>query len=377
MKEIISNCVLYITRAIMRVIYFFMKIFPIKQNKITMLSRQSDVINIDFQLLLDKMKQNRKQANVVVLCKKMPKSFIKRMAYCFYMIKCMYHIATSKVCIIDGYNIPISALNHKKKLVIIQIWHAMGAIKKFGYQVLNKEEGYRSKVANIMKMHCNYKMVTCTSKITRDFYVQAFQTEQEKILLYGMPRVDYLLGRVEKARENQERLLTKYPILKEKKNIVYVPTFRKGKQTKINELIQAVDTQKYNLILRLHPLEMQEVDGKYTIGKEFETQDILRIADYIITDYSAIAFEAALLEKPVYFYLYDIEEYQQNRGLNVKLQEEIPHATFSNIQGIIQNIEKEQYCYEELYSFKNKYIETVEFNNTEKIVEYIMKSLEE
>ena len=48
----------------------------------------------------------------------------------------MYYLATSKVCVLDGYCIPASILKHKKKLKIIQIWHASGAIKKFGYQIL-------------------------------------------------------------------------------------------------------------------------------------------------------------------------------------------------------------------------------------------------
>lgn len=377
MKEKILNCILYITRTIMCIIYFFIKLFPIKKNKITMLSRQSNTISIDFELLTDKLKENEKKFDIVILCKKVPKTFIKRIGYCFYIIKCMYHIATSKVCIVDGYNIPISALKHKKELVVIQIWHAMGAIKKFGYQVLNKEEGYHEKIAKIMKMHQNYTMITCTSKVTREFYEEAFKTDKEKILLYGMPRVDYLLGRVNKAKEKEKELIEKYPVLKEKKTILYVPTFRKNKEAKIEELIQAVDTEKYNLILRLHPLEMKEIDEKYTIGKEFETQDILRISDYIITDYSAIAFEASLLEKPLYFYTYDIETYKENRGLNINLKEEMPNATFLHAEEIIQDIEKGTYCYEELARFQKKYVETREENNTMKIVKFIIKIMEE
>jgi ATP-dependent DNA ligase len=52
----------------------------------------------------------------------------------------MFHLATSKYCIIDSYVIPVSILKHRNKLVIIQIWHALGAIKKFGYASLGLKE---------------------------------------------------------------------------------------------------------------------------------------------------------------------------------------------------------------------------------------------
>ena len=41
----------------------------------------------------------------------------------------MYHLATSRACIVDTYIIPVSILKHRDELIIIQIWHALGAIK--------------------------------------------------------------------------------------------------------------------------------------------------------------------------------------------------------------------------------------------------------
>ena len=57
----------------------------------------------------------------------------------------MYYLATSKVCLIDTYIIPVSILNHKKELTIIQLCHGIGNIKKFGYQTLKNESGKNEK----------------------------------------------------------------------------------------------------------------------------------------------------------------------------------------------------------------------------------------
>lgn len=287
------------------------------------------------------------------------------------MIKCMYHIATSNVCIVEGYVIPVSALKHKKRLIIVQIWHAMGAIKKFGRQIVNKKEGSNSIIADVMRMHKNYTFVTCTSKATKNFYVEAFGIEENKVMVLGMPRVDYLLGKDNKINEKVEQLLKEYPKLKEKKNILYVPTFRKNEKTPVQNIIEAVDKEKYNLIIRLHPLEKTAIKEDYIISTKYSTFELLKIADYVITDYSAIAFEAATINKPIFFYLYDLNKYQDDRGLNINLNQEMKSVTSTNINDIINIIEKEEYPYDEYENFKNKYIETLDTKNSERIVKNI------
>lgn len=371
MKNNVLKCTLYILRWAMSFIYFFIKLFPIKENKVLMISRQSDEPSIDFKVLQDEILKNISDAQVKILCRMIPKDFGGRVKYCFYMIKCMYHIATSNVCIVEGYFIPISALKHKKKLIIVQIWHAMGAIKKFGKQIINKKEGSNEIIANIMRMHKNYTFVTCTSNATRDIYSEAFGVEKEKIFVLGMPRVDYLLGKDEKIDNCVEELLKEYPKLKEKKNILYVPTFRKGENICLDNLINEVNNEKYNLIIRLHPLEKTNIDSKYTINQKYSTFELLKIADYVITDYSAVAFEAAVLNKKIFFYLYDLEKYKTARGLNINLQEEMKSVTFNNIKDIIDMIERQEYPEEEYEKFKNKYIETIDTKNSERIVNYI------
>lgn len=368
--------ILYIAKIGLNIIYFFIKLFTRQKNKVTMLSRQSDNINLDFRLLKEEIEKNG-NIEIKVLCKMIPKNLWGKIKYCFYMIKCLYHIATSKVCIIDGYNIAISALKHKKNLEIIQIWHAMGAIKKFGYQVLGKEEGSNEKIAKIMKMHANYNLITCTSEETRKTYSEAFNTDINKIKVLGMPRIDYILGKNDEINDKITKLYEEYPKLKEKKNIVYVPTFRKDKTIDISKIIENTDTEKYNLIIRLHPLDKNEVKGEYLVDKKYSTSELIKVADYVITDYSAVAFEAATLDKPLFFYLYDIDEYEDTRGLNINLQEEMKNSTSKKIEDIIDIIENDTYDYEELRKFKEKYIQTADTDNTKRIVEYMENNLKE
>ena len=378
MKDIILAITLYIARTVMRIIYFFIKLFTIqKKNKVTMLSRQSDSPNIDFKLIEEELNKRKVDVKIKMLCKKIPKGLGKKIAYCFYVIKCLHHIATSKVCIVDGYLIPISAVKHKKNLMIIQVWHSMGAIKKFGKQVLDKDEGSNKTIANIMKMHNNYTYVTCCSKATKVFYTEAFGMNKSNVITIGMPRVDYILGKGKKIDQKVDELYEDYPYLKDKKTILYVPTFRKNKKvsTHIYNLIKNIDRKKYNLIIRLHPLDKTDIDEVYKIKSKYRTSELIKASDYIITDYSAVAFEASILNKPLIFYLYDISDYEIERGLNINLKEEMPSATVTKVQEIVDMVEKDEYNFKELEKFKNKYVETADLYNTERIVELIINKV--
>lgn len=380
MKKIYTNFIRMIIRiaiVFLNIIYVFIKIIPTKK-KIIMLSRQSNKPSIDFEFIKNEILKRDNKIEVEILCKVIQKDFKERLSYCFYILKCMYHIATSKVCIVDGYSIPVSILKHKKSLQIIQIWHASGAIKKFGYQSINKKDGRSTEIAQIMKMHKNYNYVIAPSNATAKFYKEAFRVQEEKIIINGLPRLDYILSN-ELGSTKIKEFYKRYPKFKnnKKKTILYVPTFRNNSSStnQLEKLISKINFAKYNLIIKLHPLDKSTNAYKYTVSKKYTTFDLLKVADYIITDYSAVAFETSILNKPVYFYVYDIEEYEKTRGLNIDLFKEMSSCTSKDIKEILKNIEDNNYDYHELNNFRDKYMGKDYYNNTQKLVDFIFKFL--
>lgn len=368
---------IYIGKVLLNIIYFFIKLCPSK-NKIVMLSRQSNKINIDFSLIEDEIKKRNSNVKVKIFCRTIENSLKDKTSYCFYILKQIYHIATSKVCIIDGYSIPISILKHKKKLIIIQIWHASGAVKKFGYQSLNKKEGRGKEISKVMNMHKNYSFIMAPSKATAVFYKEAFGIDDDKkVFINGMPRLDYILDKTI-SNEKIEKFYDEYSEYKGKKTILYVPTFRKHTDNteNIEKLINSINHNKYNLIIKLHPLDESKRDSKYKVDKKYNTFDLIKIADYIITDYSAVSFETSLLNKPLYFYVYDINKYKDARGLNINLLNEMRNCSSTNAKELIQSIENDNYDFEELNRFREKYIEKKDVNNTKRLVDFIFNYLD-
>ena len=82
------------------------------------------------------------------------------------------------------------------------------------------------------------------------------------------------------------------------------------------------------------------------------------------------------MQKPIFLYVYDIEEYSESRGLNVNLTEELSNSTYKDIKDILKIIKEGTYDYEELKLFRDKYVETHNQNNTENICNLIKEYLE-
>ena len=364
-----------------RFIYCFFKLLPTK-NKVTMISRQSDKKTIDFALLEDELKNASDKIKTVILCHKLDgginAKLLEKIKYGIHCLSQMYHIATSKVVILDSYCILISILKHKRNLKVIQMWHSMGTMKKFGYQILDKDEGSKKEIADLMKMHKNYDYVFASSMAYAEQLEEGFNCGMDKIRIYSLPRVDLLTSKKYKE-EVIKKIEKKYSNIL-KKNIVYCPTFRKEEEKleeEIYKMIEKIDFEKYNFIIKFHPLSKIEIkDDRVIFDKEFSSMDMLFIADYMISDYSCIVYEAAILNIPLFFFAFDLEEYLDNRGLTIDYEKELPGIISKSTSDIINAIENKNYNINSILEFRKKYVTNVE-NCTEKIVNFIEKIINE
>ena len=353
-------------------LYTFFKIFPTK-NKITFISRQSNKPSRDIVLLSQALNDKLPDYEIVILTKKM-----KNFTYIFHMFKQMYHIATSKIVILDTYCIAISVLHHKKSLTVIQMWHAIGSMKKFGYAMLGKPEGRNPDVARILKMHKNYDYLFISSNSFIKDYLEGFKCQENQIVELPLPRIDMLLDKKYQEKE-KKRLYKKFPVLKDKQNILYCPTFRKDSNLEIKnvkKLIDCIDFKKYNFIYKPHPLSKVKFEDERIMTKFKDTYEALSIADYVICDYSSIIYEVGLLNLPIYLYAYDWDIYKKKREINFDIEHEVPTLFTKNPQEIINAIENNIFDYKSYKKFVNKNIKLPKNKTcTDAIVEFIFNIL--
>lgn len=358
----------------LRIIYAPIKLFKTK-NRIVYLSRQSNSKSIDMILLERAIKEECPDTEQVFRLRMIPDGFGAKIKYCLSIIGDMYYLSTSKVAVLDTYSITVSCLKHKKSLKVIQMWHALGALKKFGLQSIGTKEGRDERISNAMCMHRNYDYILAPSKATALFYMEAFGYRADKMKICSLPRVDEILM----ENEASARFFKENPALGDKKIVLYLPTFRDREAYVAQELkVEFQDMAGYHLIVSTHPLFSKvKREPEFFYNGDFSTYDLMKVADVIITDYSACAFEASILMKPLYFFVPDYEEYSRERGINIDLKEEMGEFTFENAEELCKAIRIGNYDLNRLYEFKSKYVENTKANNAEILAKFISMLINE
>ena len=360
-------------------VYGAMKLLPQKK-RVVMLSRQSNEPSLDLMLLSDELIS--RGIKVKMLCDRMGKGAAGMAVYMGPLLRQMYYLATSEVALLDSYCIPACLFKKRKGLTVIQMWHALGAMKKFGKSILDKPEGRSSEIASLMKMHKGYDYIFTSSEKARPSFAEAFGYPPEKLTIMSLPRVDVLMDKEEDKR-NAEKIRAAYPSLGSKKVILYAPTLRRvgdDMDTPVRALADALDKEKYDLIVKVHPLT--EIDAEsiseegIIIDKKFSTMEMMAVADYVITDYSAITYDAALKGIPLYFYAFDKEEYFANREFYLDYDNDMPGPIFSTAEKVMMEIasgDTEKYR-KKAKVFADLYIEK-KTNCTSEIADLIEKLL--
>ena len=353
-----------------------------KQGKITLISSQDDTPSRDIRMLASALEETDKDnaLEIVVLAGRMRRSFAGAFKFAGQLLRELRHIATSEVVVLEGYTVSVGALKHKPGLTIIQIWHAPDAIKKFSRQILDTPAGHSSKFADTLGMHYNYNYLLCPSLAVAPAFCEAFGVSESKLVYMGMPRIDYLAGlrTSDEGRQTNKTILEKYPLLNQKPPIVYAPTFRDGRPVDIDDLVKSFDFDRFALIIKLHPLYPQEILPEWQnkegliFEKSFTTDEWLTAASAVITDYSGVAVEAAVCNIPTYFYVYDIDLYMEERGLNFDLREEaIAPYVFTDGKTLASALDPDNYDLSLLKTFRQHMITCPDTGNTEKLAAFV------
>ena len=356
-------------------VYLFFKLFKTR-NQITFISRQSNQMSDDFTLLSEALKEELPDYKVVVLCKTMD----NKISYAFHMLVQMYHLSRSKIVIIDSYSILVSNLKHKKSLKVIQIWHALGLMKKAGYSILDLAEGRNSKTSIALNMHKNYNYVFTTSKNCISSMSKVFGCDENIIYSVPLPRIDLLKSK-RYIKSKQSTIYKKYPNLKDKKNILYAPTFRVNEdqmEIALQELIELFDFKKYNLIIKLHPLSKIKYDNEQVItAPEFSTVDMMTVSNTVISDYSSVIYEAGILGLEQIFYAFDLDNYKGSRDFFINYEKELPGPICKTAKKVIGYIKKEGYTNYQGDNLISRYVDLKVKNCTKNMVNKIKLILDD
>lgn len=224
------------------------------------------------------------------------------------------------------------------------------------------------------------------SDFEKEIYIRAFKVREEAMIPTGLPRNDILYKTTPQEVEEIKKLLN-LPF--DKKIILYAPTWRdstdNGKTCAIKPPVDAKkweDTLKddYIVLFRMHAytnkllgLEFNDTLRDYSVYPN--VNDLFKVADILISDYSASMADYSILERPIICFTYDYEEYRDERGLYVDYGKDMPSGILKTEDEVLDHIKKMDYkaeCEKTRVMIKEKMIH-LGGNATEKCLEELFR----
>lgn len=288
--------------------------------------------------LHDAIRTLRPDLRVTLLLEPYSYGFIGKLGYLGRLIRGMVLLRTSRWFIVDNAYLPIHVMPHRRATTVIQVWHAVGALKRFGWDS-------RRPLADPERrfLHRHYDWVVCSSEATRAPYAAAFRIPPERVVALGAPRVDQFAdpAAVEAARRV---VLARYPALQGRRVVLVAPTFRgrgAAKRAAAHldaEALRAALPADHVLVLKSHP----NLDPATTSGAGFDVvvdpvmpmNDLLAATDVLVTDYSSSVFEWAVLRRPLVLLVPDLDAYAADPGLYLDVGTEMIGTQVADTEGV-------------------------------------------
>lgn len=267
-------------------------------------------------------------------------------------VKQLKEIKKAKYIFADNYNVLFTIANTRDK-VVIQTWHAGGAIKKIGFLSNEVQQHSASRKKRYQEVYDSFDYYLCASEHMKETFINSFNQPQEKMLMLGYPKLDCYTKI--KYNKKVEEIVQNRAEQVEKMNILYVPTFRDEESDNLEqiEVLKYLEQNlgsEYNIFYKLHP----ELQKNKSITEELKNltsciqigdgllEYYYKIADIMISDYSSAIFEYSLFSNRIILYPYDYEKYYRERGLNVRLEELTPNIcrTHRELLESVQSIDR-------------------------------------
>ncbi|MEU7057774.1 bifunctional glycosyltransferase family 2 protein/CDP-glycerol:glycerophosphate glycerophosphotransferase [Streptomyces sp. NPDC046197] len=274
---------------------------------------------------------------------------------------------------IDNQGYPLR-LAKRPETTYIQTWHG-SALKRMGfdeptYRMMSEQDQRSYQQALDRFDHFVVRGEHDVRTLAR-----AYRIPEDKLLRTGYPRNDALVRAREGAAPDPEaqRLAERLGIDPGRRVLLYAPTFRAHPDGRVRDFEFPFDVEdfaarfgdQYTLLVRAHYLNRltlpPSVAGRViNVSAEPDITPLLLLADGLITDYSSVMFDYALLHRPIVFYAYDWEEYAKDtRGTYFDLLAEAPGPvprTPDELFAAIDDLAQVQQTYEaRLKEFVDKY----------------------
>ena len=305
---------------VLRVLGLLFDRLPIRPRVVLATARVSHLEG-NLAYLHAEIRRTRPETRLVTLLEPYSYGFLGKVGYLVRLVRGMFLLRTSSLFVVDNAYLPVHVAPHRPGTTVVQVWHAVGALKRFGADTTTGLHGPEREF-----LHRHYDWVICAGEASRAPYAAALRTPVEHVLPLGVPRTDFFFDATAIAAA-RERMLARYPRLREGRVVLYAPTFRgRGRAKRAAPAFDAVALRAALpptdvLVLKSHPnldpARVPTAGFDVVIDRALEMNEAFAAADVLVTDYSSSIYEWALLRRPVVLLTADLEAYERDPGLYI------------------------------------------------------------
>ncbi len=290
-------------------------------------------------------------------------------------------MAMSDFIFLDDHAPVLDWLILDKDTALIQLWHAGAGFKSSGYS----RWGHIGCPAPY-SCHRQYKYGISGSKNIAHFFSEVWGINDSQVLPTGMPRIDEFLDKDYRRKKTKE-LYEKYPMCKDKKVILFAPTYRGTNKANAHYPYELIDFKRlyelcgdeYVVLFKMHPWVASEVpiSDKYKdrfadVGRYPNINDLFYITELLITDYSSNIFEYSLMKKPMLFFAFDEIQYSFSRGFHRAYEESAPGKVCHTFEEVLQAIADEDFDYPKVEEYVEKHFDYIDSHASDRVIDWII-----
>ncbi len=296
-------------------------------------------------------------------------------------LRLIYRLSTADIILVDDYFGVLEYLYVPDHVKVIQLWHAGVGFKSIGYSRFGK---YGS--PKLHNAHRRYTYAIAGSAELKSVYAEAFGIEEAAIVPTGLPRIDTFLD-PELAAAAVRRFHEQHPDLAGKRIILFAPTFRgRGIRDAYYDYDQLDFERMYRLcgddtvvLFRMHhfvadppPIPDEFCDRLIDAAEFGDTNDLLQVADILITDYSSVIYEYSLLRRPMLFFAYDREVYAATRGFHHDFEDTAPGKVCDTFDELLDAIERQDFELGKIDEFVAHNFDHVDTGSTDRVIDWLI-----
>ena len=319
---------------------------PLKPGRALFVEASSPVLSNSLQAMFDKVDSDYGyEARFVSLAQRRT-NMLGFGLNCAYMAWLAARAAHIFYC--EG-NKPVGCLPLRPETTTVQLWHGCGAVKKFGMSTAEKTFGGDRREQLRHPLYANADLVTVSSPEVTWAYEEAMNLKADSLIVQptGVSRTDMLLDPAfpQWAHDQVARMA---PIDQGKRVILYAPTFRGRVATATApdqlDIRQMADELRSTHVLlikhhphveKLPPIPAGCEGFAFDLTREAPIETLMAVCDVCVSDYSSLVFECALLGKPMAFFAYDLDDYDDWRGFYYDYDELTPGPVVKTTAEII------------------------------------------